>query len=342
MVHLLATLLALVTVAACSPTFKPKSKPELNTIAKQHRKLYFGTATDNPELNDTAYRAILDDNRMFGQITPANSMKWFATEPSPGEFTFHDGDVIANLAKKNRQLLRGHNCVWHNQLPDWVSTGTFTEKEILAVVERHCETLVRHYRGQVYAWDVINEVFNDDGTFRQDVFFNSSGSKFIPTAFHAARRADPHAKLYANDFNIEGPNAKSAAYQNLIKTLKKEGVPIDGIGFQSHFIVGELPPNIKENMEAFTKLGVEVAVTELDVRMTLPETPELLAQQRKDYETVISVCQAVKGCIGVTVWDFTDKFSWVPGTFAGQGAACPWDENLKEKPGFFGIIDGFN
>ena len=178
----------------------------------------------------------------------------------------------------------------------------------------------------VSAHHVGVEVFNDDGTFRQDVFFNSSGSRFIPAAFHAARRADPHAKLYANDFNIEGPGAKATAYQNLIKTLKREGVPIDGIGFQSHFIVGELPPNITENMEAFTKLGVEVAITELDIRMTLPATPELLAQQKKDYETVIAACNAVKGCIGVTVWDFTDKFSWVPGTFAGQGAACPWDE----------------
>lgn len=170
------------------------------------------------------------------------------------------------------------------------------------------------------------EVFNDDGTFRQDVFFNSSGSRFIPAAFHAARKADPHVKLYANDFNIEGPGVKSTAYQNLIKTLKKEGVPIDGIGFQSHFIVGELPTNIIENMEAFVKLGLEVAITELDIRMTLPATPALLAQQKKDYETVISACNAVKGCIGVTLWDFTDKFSWVPGTFAGQGAACPWDE----------------
>lgn len=170
------------------------------------------------------------------------------------------------------------------------------------------------------------EVINDDGTFRQDVFFNVTGTRFIPAAFHAARAADPHAKLYANDFNIEGPGPKSTAYQNLIKTLKKEKVPIDGIGIQSHLIVGELPPNITENLRAFTELGVEVALTELDIRMTLPATPELLEQQRKDYQTVISACQAVKGCVGVTVWDFTDKYSWIPGTFADQGEACPWDE----------------
>lgn len=167
---------------------------------------------------------------------------------------------------------------------------------------------------------------NDDGTIRQDVFSEVTGTDFIATALLAARAADPNAKLYANDFNIEGPGAKSTAYQNLIRTLKSQGVPIDGIGMQAHFIVGELPANIQQNIQAFVNLGVEVAITELDVRMTLPSTPALLAQQEKDYQTVIQACNAVAGCIGVTLWDFTDKFSWVPGTFAGQGAACPWDE----------------
>ena len=103
-------------------------------------------------------------------------------------------------------------------------------------------------------------------------------------------------------------------------------MPIDGVGLQSHFIVGEVPTTLEENMREFTALGVEVAITELDVRMTLPETAALLEQQKTDYENVIKACQAVSGCVGITVWDFTDKFSWVPGTFAGQGGACPWDE----------------
>ena len=95
--------------------------------------------------------------------------------------------------------------------------------------------------------------------------------------------------------------------QNLVKTLKSDNVTINGIGFESHFIVGELPGNIQSNMEAFTALGVEVAVTELDIRMTLPETAALLAQQKKDYQTVVSACNAVENCVGITVWDWTDK-----------------------------------
>ena len=112
---------------------------------------------------------------------------------------------------------------------------------------------------------------------------------------------------------------------NLVKSLQADGVPIDGVGFQGHLIVGSVPSNLQSQLEAFTALGIEVAITELDIRMTLPETDALLAQQKTDYENVIAACNAVAGCIGVTIWDYTDKYSWVPSTFSGQGAALPWD-----------------
>ncbi|KAI0322737.1 endo-1,4-beta-xylanase A precursor [Amylostereum chailletii] len=317
------------------------STVKLQTVAKSAGKTYFGSATDNPELTDTAYVAILSDNTMFGQITPGNSMKWDATEPERGTFTFTNGDVIANLAKTNGQLLRGHNCVWYNQLPSWVTSSNFDAATLTDVIQTHCGTLVGHYKGQVYSWDVINEPFNDDGTWRSDVFYNTLNTTYVPIALQAARAADPNAKLYINDYNVEGTGAKATALLNLVKTLQSQGVPIDGVGLQGHFIVGEVPTTIQANMEAFTALGIEVAVTELDVRMTLPATAALYAQQKTDYENVIKACAAVEGCVGVTVWDYTDKYSWVPSTFSGQGAACPWDENLVKKPAFDGIAAGF-
>ncbi|OCH84508.1 endo-beta-1,4-glucanase [Obba rivulosa] len=347
----LLALTALCGAAAASPTPAASASSAfptatsvvagLHAVAKTAGKLYFGTATDNPELTDTPYVAILDDNMMFGQITAANSMKWDATEPEQGVFTFDQGDVIRNLAQGNGQLLRGHNCVWHEQLPDWVAFGTFTSDELISIVENHCGTLVGHYTGQMYAWDVINEAFNDDGTFQQDIFFNTTGTAYIPAALNAARATDPNAKLYINEFNIEFAGPKATALQNLIKELQSEGVPIDGVGFQSHFIVGEVPTDLVANFQTFVDLDVEFAITELDVRMTLPETDALLAQQKKDYETVINACVAFPECVGVTVWDFTDTFSWVPGAFPGQGAACPWDDNLVRKPAFDGIVTGF-
>ncbi|TFK83955.1 glycoside hydrolase family 10 protein [Polyporus arcularius HHB13444] len=310
----------------------------LNALAKAAGKLYFGTATDNGELSDAAYTAILDNNKEFGQITPANSMKWDATEPTRGTFTFSGGDQIANLAKANGQLLRGHNCVWYNQLPSWVSNGQFTAADLTTVIQNHCSTLVSHYKGQVYSWDVVNEPFNDDGTWRQDVFFNVLGTTYPAIALKAARAADPNAKLYINDYNIEQSGAKATAMLNLVKQLIADGVPIDGVGFQCHFIVGEVPGTFQTVLEQFTALGLEVAITELDIRTTTPASQSALAQQQKDYQSVVQACMNVDGCVGITVWDFTDKYSWVPSTFSGQGAACPWDQNLVKKLAYNGIV----
>ncbi|KAH9902641.1 endo-1,4-B-xylanase A [Cubamyces lactineus] len=344
------------TSTPITPTSTPgqpaPSGTGLNSLAKAAGKLYFGTATDNGELTDQPYTAILDNIKEFGQITPANSMKWDATEPSQGQFTFSGGDQIANLAKTNGQLLRGHNCVWYNQLPSWVSNGKFTAAQLTDIIQTHCGTLVGHYKGQVIltvarmlttifrsqdAWDVINEPFNDDGTWRSDVFYNTLGTDFVPIALQAARAADPNAKLYINDYNIEQSGAKATAMLNLVKQLKADGVPIDGVGFQCHFIVGEVPGTFQQVLEQFTALGVEVAITELDIRMTLPATQASLQQQQKDYQTVVQACMNVEGCVGITVWDFTDKYSWVPNTFPGQGEACPWDQNLQKKPAYTGI-----
>ncbi|KAF9489445.1 endo-1,4-beta xylanase [Pleurotus eryngii] len=293
---------------------------QLNRVAQAAGKLYFGTATNIEELSDTAYAAIINNRTEFGQITAANVMKWDSTEPSRGVFTFGAGDQIAALAKKNNQLLRGHNCVWHQQLPSWVTVGNFDAPTLSSIVSTHCSSLVGHYKGQI--WDVINECLNDDGTFRQSVFFDTLNTSFIATALRAARAADPQAKLYINDFNIEGQGPKSTAMVNLVKSLQAQKVPIDGIGIQAHLLVGGVPSTLLANLKQFTALGVEVAITELDVRMTLPVTDALLAQQRRDYQTVISACRAVKGCIGVTVWDFSDK-------------------NMVRKPAIHGIIAGF-
>ncbi|KAF4613898.1 hypothetical protein D9613_007495 [Agrocybe pediades] len=319
---------ALLSILCASFEF---SAAQLNTLAQAAGKKYFGTATDNPELSNSSYVAQLSNTADFHQLTAANSMKWDATEPNRGQFTFSAGDAIVAQAQAHGQLIRGHNCVWHNQLPSWVTAGNFNNATLLSIVQTHC-----------MSWDVINEPFNDDGTFRQSVFFTTTGTSYIATALRAARAADPNAKLYINDFNIEGTGAKSTAMANLVKSLKAQGVPIDGIGIQAHMIVGEVPSTFQQNLQNFANLGVEVAITELDVRMTLPATPALLAQQSKDYQTIITACKRVSACVGVTLWDWTDKFSWVPGTFAGQGAACPWDENFVKKPAFQGIVNGWN
>ena len=178
----------------------------------------------------------------------------------------------------------------------------------------------------VDSWDVVNEPFNDDGTWRQDVFYNTLGQSYVTIALQAARMADPAAKLYINEYNIEYAGPKATSLLNLVKSLKSADVPLDGVGFQCHFIVGEVPTGLQSQLTTFAATGVEVAITELDIRTTTPASQAALAQQQKDFQTVVQACMNVEGCVGITIWDFSDKYSWVPSTFSGQGAACPWDQ----------------
>lgn len=328
------------TGTTSAPSSTATSNAGLSVVALAAGKKYFGSATDNPELIDTAYVAGLSNIKDFNQITPGNSMKWDATEPTRGTFTFSGGDAVVALAKKNGQLVRGHNCVWYNQLPIWVTSGGFNNTTLTSIVQNHCGTLVGHYKGQIYSWDVINEPFNDDGTWRSTVFYNTMGTSYVAVALQAARAADPAAKLYINDYNIEGTGAKSTAMVNLVKSLKATGVPIDGIGVQAHLIVGQVPSTLQANLAQFTALGVEVAITELDIRMTLPATAALLAQQKKDYQTVIAACKAVAGCIGV---QSGTTLTSIPGFRAHSVVKVQhylWTRTWK-KPAYDGIVLGF-
>lgn len=326
-----------------SPTSGPTSTvTSLNALAKSKGKLYFGSATDNPELTDAPYVSILTGG-MFGQITPGNSMKWGPTEPSQGTYSYTQGDAVLSLATSHNMIVRGHNLCWYEQLPSWLSSSS-SNATLVSILQAHIQSEVTHYKGQVYAWDVVNEPFDDSGVMRSWLYQNVVGTSYIADAFNAAHAADPNAKLYLNDYNLEYSGAKFNLALSTITTLVQQGVPIHGVGFEGHMIVGSVPSaaSIAANMEKFTALGLEVAFTEIDIRMTLPATAALLAQQQTDYQTMVTACMMVAKCVGITVWDYTDKYSWVPSTFSGQGEACPWDANLVEKPAFNGIVAGLN
>ncbi|KAL1862849.1 hypothetical protein Daus18300_008346 [Diaporthe australafricana] len=287
----------------------PAVQANLNQLAVAAGKLYFGSATDNSELSDSAYAAIF----------------------------YTQGDVVTNFAATNGQILRCHTLIWHNQLPSWVSSGTWTNSTLTAAIQAHIASEVGHYKGKCYAWDVVNEALNDDATYRTSVFYNTMGTSYLPIAFAAAAAADPAAKLYYNDYNIESSGAKATAAVNLIKMIQAAGAKIDGVGLQGHFIVGSTPSQsaLTSQLNTYVALGLEVAYTEVDVRFSsLPSTASGLAQQATDYGSVVSACLAVSKCVGITVWDFDDKYSWIPSTFSGQGDACLYWSNLTTKPAY--------
>jgi endo-1,4-beta-xylanase len=292
--------------------------------------IYFGTALTQSNLSNATLTAVA--GAQFDMVTPGNEMKWDTTEPSNGSYNFGPGDQIVSFAQSHDMRVRGHNLVWHSQLPSWVSS--LPTNQVQAAMEAHITTEATHYKGKVYAWDVVNEPFNEDGSLRSDAFTNAMGSGYLADALRTAHAADPNAKLYLNDYNIEGQNAKSDAMYQLVSSLKSQGVPIDGVGLESHFIVGQVPSSMRANMQRFTALGLDVAVTELDDRIQLPANSSTLAQQATDYAAVVNNCLAVSRCVGVSQWGVGDADSWIPGTFPGQGAATMYDNNYQPKPAY--------
>ena len=327
------TLGAGATLAVTSTSSASAATTTLRALAEAKGR-YFGTALTQSNLGDSALTAVA--GTQFDMVTPGNEMKWDTTEPSEGVYNFGPGDQIVAFAQAHSQKVRGHNLVWNSQLPSWVSS--LPSNQVQAQMEAHITTEVTHYKGEVYSWDVVNEPFNDDGTFRSDAFYTAMGSGYIADALRTAHAADPNAKLYLNDYNIEGESAKSNAMYSLAQSLLSQGVPLNGIGFESHFILGQVPGTMLANMQRFAALGLDVAVTELDDRIQLPASSANLQQQATDYSTVVSDCLQVSRCVGVSQWGVGDADSWIPGTFSGYGAATMYDNTYQPKPAYNAVV----
>jgi endo-1,4-beta-xylanase len=295
--------------------------------------LYMGTAMTQNMLSNPTITNIA--GTQFDMVTPGNEMKWDTTEPSRGSFNFGPGDQIVSFAQTHQMRIRGHNLVWHSQLAGWVTALPLNQ--VQAAMENHITNEATHYKGKLYAWDVVNEPFEENGSLRADVFFQAMGSGYIADALRTAHAADPNAKLYLNDFNIEGTGTKSNAMFSLVQSLIAQGVPINGVGFESHFILGQVPSTLQANMQRFADLGLDVAITELDDRIQLPATAANLTQQATEFRNVESACLAVSRCVGVTQWAVGDADSWIPGAFAGFGAATMYDSNYQPKPAFTAV-----
>jgi endo-1,4-beta-xylanase len=318
---------------------RPSVDQPLRDLAKRNN-LQVGTAVDFTALtSDTAYRERVASE--FSSITAENVMKWQLLEPTRGRLDFAAADQLVDFAKRNGQRVRGHTLLWHNQLPDWlnegVASGAITPDQLRGILRQHVFDVVGHFRGQLYQWDVVNEVIDDNANLRDTIWLRNLGPGYIADVFRWARQADPRVKLYLNDYNVEGLNAKSDAYYNLAKDLLRQRVPVDGFGAQGHYGVQfgfDSAAEVAANLKRFEDLGLETSLTEVDVRMLMPPDAPKLQAQAQGYSVLLQGCLLSKRCTSFTVWGFTDKYSWVPGFFEGEGAACLLDENLAAKPAY--------
>jgi len=306
--------------------------------AADARGIHIGTAVASRLLQQPEYAAVLA--REFNQVQPENETKMRNVHPTRDRFDFSAADAIAAFAAAHGMKMRGHVLVWHEAVPAWVSQGGFTPDQLESILREHITTEVSHFAGRIYAWDVVNEAVEKDGSMRKSVW--SGIPNYIAGAFRTAHAADPAALLFYNDYDTEERNAKSDAVYALVQKLLQDGVPINGVGFQCHLTLkGVSKADFMVNLARFTALGLQVQITELDVRIPLENgapKPEDLERQARVYSDVASACVATPHCTAIQTWGFTDRYSWVPHTFKGTGAALPFDADYKPKPAWTALL----
>jgi endo-1,4-beta-xylanase len=351
-----AVVAVLATTATLSFVVQPvQAHPQAKTLrSAAPRDLRIGTAVaggghhldqpyPDPFTYDKPYRRVLA--REFNSVSPENQMKWEFIHPERNKYNFGPADAIVRFARQNGQVVRGHTLLWHSQNPAWLDEGTFTDAELRSILKKHIFTVVGRYKGKILQWDVANEIFNENGEYRpENIWITRLGPGIVADAFRWAHQADPKAQLFLNDYGVEWPGVKVDAYEALAKQLLAQRVPLHGFASQAHLSMRYgAPDQLAGVLQRFDDLGLKTAITELDVRMDLPEggvpTAGQLQTQASYYKTVLDACLAVDDCNSFTIWGFTDKYSWVPVFFPAEGAATVMGDDFGKKPAYYTLRD---
>lgn len=302
-----------------------------------------------------------DDNQMysktiyqnFNMVVAENEMKFDATEPSRNNFNYYNGDRLIKFAQRHNMKVRGHALCWHSQCPQWVSKDGYsndkgwTKTELLAILKNHIFNVVKHFKGNICEWDVVNEVLDDSQSesgvnsggykMRNSVWYNVIGLEFLDSAFVWAHQADPDMDLYINDYSCDYANqTKAKAMYNLVKNLVKRKVPITGVGLQCHLGAGPGwvdSLNMVKNMKQYEELGLKCIITELDLG-TSDTSERGLNIQADNYRTITNIFLNARNSPHAIIWGVTDDKSW-----RSNERPLLFDANFNPKPAYFGVCN---
>lgn len=304
----------------------------LRTLAEEG-DLLVGTAVDWELLDDPVYADTVA--REFNSVTPERELKWDVLQPQPGAWNFEPADHIVRFAQRNDIAVKGHTLVWAQAItdstPDWVEQIDDPE-ELRAVLQEHISTVIEHYSGAVDRWDVVNEPLETVGTeLYGNHFHEVLGPGYIAEAFRMAHAADPEVRLFLNENVVEYLPEKRAALVDLVAGLVDDGVPIHGVGLQMHLLGGAPEVTaVADMVESLTSLGLEVAITEMDVPINAETSLDV---QARTYAQVLGECLASR-CWDITFWGFTDAHSWIDQFMEPGLRPLLLDEQYRPKPSY--------
>ena len=313
-----------------------------------------GAAVRPSQLSEPAYASTLA--REFNMVEAEDAMKWWVLRPDQATYDFRQGDEVVRFAQAHQMKVRGHCLVWGRFNPDWLMQGHFTSGQLSQLLQEHINRVMKHYAGQVFAWDVVNEALDEKGEVRDSLWYNQpgiglsgKGTDYIEQVFRWAHEADPRALLFYNEAEGEGLSRKSDAIYAMVKDFKRRGVPIDGVGLQMHIPaldmdIAAVIANISANIARLTALGLQVHITELDVSLPVNSggqpRPDDLTRQAEVYRGIVRACLNNAGCTAIQTWGFTDKYSWIGSHSRGtRGQALPFDRAYQPKPAYRALLE---
>jgi endo-1,4-beta-xylanase len=311
--------------------------------------ILIGAAVRPSVFKEAAYSQTLSHE--FNMIEPENDLKWSAVRRRQDAFDFSGGDAVVAFARAHNMKVRGHCLVWDHDHPAWLAQSHFAPELLSQLLKDHITTEMKHYAGQVFAWDVLNEAVDEKGQLRDSIWYNrpgiglsNRGTAYIEQAFRWARAADPGTLLFYNEAEAEGLGGKSDAIYAMLKDFKQRGVPIDGVGLQMHIAQLDFDPApVQANIARLTALGLQVHITELDVSLPVRSdgtaSSEDLQRQAEIYRGIVRACLQNIGCTAIQTWGFTDKYSWIGSQSHGtRGGALLFDRSYRPKPAYDAIL----
>ena len=351
---------AMLTTVGASRTGRAQST-SLRPLADA-AEVVLGAAVDVDALDDTAYRALLVDH--VNLVSTKDDLSMAVVQPEQGVFDFGRAEEIVDFAVENDMVVRGHELIG-GAVPGWVNAGTWTAESLGQVLRDQVTAVVEHFRernpGVIVQWDVVGDAFLPDGTPRPTIWQQVIGDDYLRIAFEAASEADPDAVLFYDDFYddvavtqdavasgvpiVPGANAerttcdavpKCVGVRDRIAALVAGGVPIDGVGFQSHLFSPD-PADFNQFTAWVGELGLRWAVTEFDVPLPVTEisNPDTLAFQAQVYADALAACVDAADCDTFVTWGISDRFSPIPAETGGAFDGALWfDVNDQPKPAF--------